>query len=487
MKKIYYIPFLLIGSILIFISLPLANYCSDQWRVLHHDYNQSYRGISPNKSFLKVKYLLDNKEKYDTILMGSSRSGYMNSKLISKNAYNMKFNFALAKTNLHNLKTLLENNVKFNHLWLGVNDYVIWKNPNDHEFDFQRKTYKNNFLDKLDTYSFYLLKKIDDRDIDILKGKYQLYQTEEIVSPDKINMKTAKMRELYALKNPKSWMTRMTKIRPTLLGYQDNEYRIDQAIEEIASIKKLCEDHDINLTVFMYPSFYKTYLQFNQYKIEAFKRKLVKVTSFYDFYGLNEISLNEMKWQDSSHFHESVGQFMINKIKENKFLVTVENIDERIYKTRKMIENIVLKELSIKYLYKFNSHIDLSALKSIATSKNNYIYNDLITEQKNGTTFINVKGMHPYILLKNINLHGNNGVFRCDINSLENTVLKIYYKKIKNDDFSNSTMFRVNLKKGSNKFNLLIPTSYLKNDLRIDFSHDNETYEINDFSIFELR
>ena len=489
MKKKYYISFLLLGSLLIFLILPAINYHTDQWRVLHHDYHSSYKGISPNKTFLKVLYLLHQKEQIDTLLMGSSRSGYMDSKLISENAYNMKFNFALAKMHLHNLKTLLKNNITINNLWLGVNDYVIWKDPIDHKSDFQRKLYQPNILNQLDTYAFYLLKKIDDRDIGILTGKYNLYPSEESTNPDKVNMKTAKARERYTVSHAKTWREKMTMIKPTLLGYKDNSYRIDEAIKEISDIAALCKQHDINLTVFMYPSYYKTYLQFNQFKIEEFKRKLASVVNFHDFYMLNEIALDELKWQDSSHFHASIGSYMIKKIKQNTFLIKQNTIEEHLQKNRKKISHILTKNIPIDYIYQFNSHIDLNTLTpifDIALDIDKISTNDqCVLEKKKGFVQVNTFGPDPILILDTFHPHSENIILNCIIESKEKTMFQIYYKLKKESPYNEMDTYRIPLKKGLNKFNLLIPSSYLHHRIRVDIADKLGIYKINNFSLYE--
>lgn len=490
MKKKYYIPVVIISAFLLFLTLPLLNYTTDQWRVLHKDYKQSYRGISPNKSFLKVAYLLDHKEKYDTILMGSSRSGYMDAGLISTRAYNMKFNFALASMHLHNLKILLKNKVKIKNLWLGVNDYVIWKNPQDHESDFQRRTYKENSIDQIDLYSFYLLKSLNDRDIKILKGSHRLSTSEEMTNPDKSNMKTARARETYALEHPDKWIKKMTDIKPTLLGYDDTKYRIDQVIEELGEIVQLCKENNIKLTVFFYPSYYKTYLRFNQYKIEEFKRKLVSLTDFYDFYELNDISFDVSRWQDSSHFHASVGDAIITTIQENKRLVTSENIEERIHQTRKLHDRILHHKLPIEYIYRLNAHMVLPTLSLLFDLKdNNFTYStneQLKFTKKNDSIYMTVGGIDPILTLNSMNVNSKSVILKCKIESPVKTFFQMYYKKTNTSQYNEADSYRVTIEKGFNEFNILIPSKYLHQNLRIDLADVKGKYKIKELSIHTL-
>lgn len=489
MKKKYFIPFLLIGALLIFSILPITNYYVDRWRVLHHDYKTSYPGLSPNKTFLKVLYLLDNKEKYDTILMGSSRSGYMDSRLISQNSYNMKFNFSLAKMHLNNLKLLIDNNVQIKKLWLGVNDYEIWKDPDDFTYDYQRRLYKDELVHKLEMYSLYLLRKIDYRDVKILKGNLNLYQSAELTNPDKANMKTARKREEYALKHPSLWIEKMTNIAPTLLGYKDDTYRIDQTISEINEIKKLCEKYNIELTVFMYPTYYKTYLYFNQYKIEEFKRKLSDVVEFYDFYDLNSYTQDPFKWQDSSHFHASIGDFIINSILKNHFLVTKNNIENRIEETRGLIKKFMANPVSD--IYKFNINMPLGVVKeifSLANNKYQYFKNDHMRLEPQKTSIeMKVQGSDPIFIFKHTNVKSENIILKCVIDSPADTWFKIFYKTTSDMEYSEKYSWGFILKKGVNEFNLLIPSSYLRYDMRVDMVDKVGTYKIKDFSMYELQ
>ena len=92
-------------AFLVFSILPISNYITDPSRILHHDYKMRYLKFHPHKLFLKVEYLLDNKEKYDTLVYGSSRGGFIDVSRISKDAYNMSHGFGTVTTYLHTLKS----------------------------------------------------------------------------------------------------------------------------------------------------------------------------------------------------------------------------------------------------------------------------------------------------------------------------------------------------------------------------------------------
>ena len=491
MKKKYYIPLLLIGALLIFSLLPILNYSIDPWRVLHNDHENSYTGISANKSFLKVGYLLDNKNRYDTLFMGSSRSGYLDAGLVSKQAYNMKYNFGVGGMHLHNLKILLANKISIKNLWLGVNDYIIWKDPKDHESDYQRKTYKNDFIGKLDFYSFYLLKKIDNRDMRIFKDEVTLTKSYEITDPDRTNLKTARDREKNIMNDTDFWIKKMQKYRIILLGYDDNKYRINPAVNEIKEIKKLCDEHHIKLTVFMYPSFYKTYLWYNQSKIEEFKRKLSSVVDFHDFYALNHIAFNELNWIDTSHFTLSVGNYIIENIQKNTFLVTKKNVDTHIIKTRTPIKDLLHNSSNEIYRININIDIGLSSFKSIFNIKEKqykyYTTNQFETSKDNDSIRMPVDYFDQTLILDNIKSNSQNVVLNYKVYTPHKTAFQIFYKSTKESKYNQKDSYIVYLEKGLNQFNLLIPSKYLNHGLRIDLANSTGTYLIKDFAIYEVK
>ena len=468
--------------------LPWLNYTLDPWRVMHHDYTQSYNRISINKNFLKVSYLIKNPKKYDTLLMGSSRNAALNASLISDNGYNMSFEFGVVGAHLHNLTTLLNKHVHIKNLWIGINDYAIWKDPNAHKVDYAIKSYPNSFLENLKFYQLYLLKKIDSKDISIMTGETVLEESNRILRANLTkHFNGMKKREENLAKKADLWKKEISQLGGERLGYTDTTYRIDKTIKEISQIKDLCETYDINLTLFVYPAFYKTYLIYNQYKIETFKRKLAAVTPFYDFYDLNDISFNELKWTDNSHFTLSIGNFIIKNIQENNFLVNKTTIDKHISDTRNSIKNLLNKVLPIPYILPITSHIDLSTLHTLFNfADGQYTHNDqLKITQKKHYSQLNATGNDPLVVLPKIHTQSENTILHLDIESPQNTVFQIFFKNKENTAYTQSNSSARYIKKGRTQINVLIPSSYLNKGLRIDPVSKAGTYKIHSLILYD--
>jgi len=485
MNKKTYTYLFIVGTFFLVLIFPLFNYTVDRWRVLHSDYKHYYAGQSPNKTFLKTKYLIEHPQDAETLLMGSSNGGYIDANLIEKNAYNMKYNFGLLAIHLQNLKTMLKEGVKIKTLWVGINDYIIWKDPKDYVESFERSTYKANFWQDLKTYMFYLFHKPEMMDWYLYQGKYTLLDSRLIINPQP--QIEAKKREDEHLKRLEKWSKYMQDIVPTLLHYDDSIYRIDKAISEIEELKVLCERNHIKLVLFMYPVFYKAYLEYNQEKIKEFKRKLAQVIPFHDFYLLNHIAYDAAKWQDSMHFSYSVGNLIVESIKKNIFLVTHENIDKHLTHTIKDIH----KDIALlKGIFVVHPSLNFRKKDIIFDLKDKdavfYKNNDFTLEPELKYFKMIVNGKDPILILDHLHTNAKKVFLTVNIYCDKKTVFKLYYKQNKESNYSEKNTFVRDLNKGTNQLNIVIPAEYINNKLRVNLVINQGNYKINQFTISEL-
>ncbi len=477
MNKKSFIFTTLVTALLIFSILPISNYIADPSRVLHHDYKMRYLKFHPHKLFLKVAYLIDNKTKYDTLVYGSSRGGFMDVSLISKDAYNMSHGFGTVTTYLHSLKSLLSNEVKVKNVWIGINDFVIWK---DHTDNLGRLIYHNNFLQDFEMYSHWLFRLIPES-IKILKEHLPLIDTQEVINTQE-RIPRARQQE-RAIKGSKR------NIPAATLGYT-GIYRVDEAVAEIKEIKDLCESHNINLTIFMYPIFYKTYLDYEQSKIEEFKIKLASVVNFYDFYDLSKLSTNQDNWFEGSHFVPSVGDYMIKNIKEHHHLITKENVNERITQTRLYVKNMPI--VSSSGLYTLDNRTELHTnsqdiIFNIYDKNTTYYKNNHFSLHKNNLSIeAIVNNIDPMFILDKTKTKSKHTLLVFSMKSDKETLFQLYLKDKENSTYSEGNRYNMFIKKGMNTFKIVIPSQYINHALRVDISKNKGTYTIKKFMIYEL-
>lgn len=112
---------------------------------------------------------------------------------------------------------------------------------------------------------------------------------------------------------------------------------MDAAVDAIRDIKEMCDEHGIQLIAFINPIHYLTYRENYPKGLNAFKKRIVEITPFYDFSGLNRITTKNYYYYETSHYRPIVGDMIIRRIfdpenapKDFGTYVTKDNINEHI-------------------------------------------------------------------------------------------------------------------------------------------------------------
>jgi len=482
-KKIYIIASI-VGSLLVFSLLPLFNYKVDRWRILHSDYTHLYTGSNMcNKTFLKTKFLCETNNTYNTIFMGSSANGYIDDTRIGPKTYNMKYNFGLLAIHLHNLKVLLKNGVKIKNLWVGINDYIIWKEPKDYFNSFERHPYSSNLIENIKTYAFYLFKKPDMTDWYMFTNPY-LQKSDLITNPHPYL--DAKERYYEHQKHPQKWQEYMDNNHPILLHYDDTHYRIDSAILEIKELVNICKQNNINLTLFIYPSWYKEQLEYNQIKLNEFKRKLANITNYYNFHEFNNKSFNAKYWQDPMHFSYLYGNYIVDSIHKHQHLVTKKNIKNIIKKHSENIIKYLIKPRN--KIFSFGGEQNLTPMHQIFSINNIILSNKMKPYKfKNNKATLSIELKNNGIIshLFYPNNKTTNYILQIEVTTTEKSIMYYFYKNSTLNDYNEHDSSHVTLKKGKNHIYLIIPNNFINNGFRFDFDKNRGKYKIKKIVLYE--
>jgi hypothetical protein len=90
-------------------------------------------GVEPNKNYIKTRYIIENPDKFDSYLFGSSRVANIDTSLINGyNCYNMTYSEGLTLEHYYNLKTMTDRNIIPKMLIIGVDDISCFINPSSH-------------------------------------------------------------------------------------------------------------------------------------------------------------------------------------------------------------------------------------------------------------------------------------------------------------------------------------------------------------------
>jgi hypothetical protein len=289
--------------------------------------NMETQLTGPSERFLKIKHLIENPKKYNSYFMGSSRVGKIDTRnIIDDNSwYNLAYPEGVPFEHLSDIKLLLKKGVTIKNLNIGLDNISYLVAPETHLNKLIFRAYDESCstifdfliakpsLSKIKTI-YKAEKMVDKVDYDIYNSGLQI-----LLNKDK-----------WIDSNIESHINNQKFSSPTWAGNYYN--RTTKTIDEISEIVKLCKYNNIKLKLFINPMHSTTYLKLDIDEYLTFLKLLVKQNSFYDFSGINQITINNFNYYETSHYRPFIGEMIKSVIFEKantnfNYLVTLENID----------------------------------------------------------------------------------------------------------------------------------------------------------------
>lgn len=298
MKKfiVKLIAFLLILG-LIFIPV---NVIIDPYNIFHYEEPRN-NGVEPNKNYIKTKYVIHNQDKFDSLVFGSSRAGFFDvGKLTDGVYYDMASSEALPAEHVKTLNILIQNGFIPKNVVMLVDDITCFVDPKMHENILYRVPYpEQDILSQLSFYSKYC---------DLITT----YEALDVIKED--NPVDPGFLERYQTTGTENLEITSEFDGTNAVGYWADYYelRIDEAISDIQDMITLCEEHDIKLTIMTNPLYHKTYARAVENGYLDFLEELSKVTGFYNYSGINHVTIEDRCYFEASHYTAQVSQWMIS-------------------------------------------------------------------------------------------------------------------------------------------------------------------------------
>jgi hypothetical protein len=337
-------PMLLVGGFNIFID-PYGVYNS----LLVDGLNQAKPRKMENDRLFKAIDII--RIKPITVLLGSSR---MRQGIDPKNAalkayqpaYNLGLNGVNINEELNYLKHALYNQPNLKLVIFGV-DFFMFNDLIKQQSAFNKQRLSTNYIipqDILNT-SF---------SIDALVASQETIQDSFKNRHDYKSVNYGKDGFMpYRNINPK---TTLWRFKSNINDYFENHnhYKLSQKyLEDLKKIVELCQQHGIELKVFISPSHATQWEAIRAtghwQTFENWKREIVKIVPVWDFSGYNSITAepitNDIKnYTDNSHYMPKIGTLILNKIlgyqtqvvpQDFGILITPENVEQHIEQIRR--------------------------------------------------------------------------------------------------------------------------------------------------------
>ena len=300
----FIIKFLVFTLILAAIFVPV-NVVVDPYNIFHWDAPRD-NGVEPNKNFIKTKYILQNKDKFDSFLFGSSRAGFMDvnylSELTGDKWYDMASSEAVVAEHVNTLKVFINHGLIPKNVFVMVDDISCFVDPAAHENMLYRVPYPTGgFISHMEFYAKYC---------DLITTFESVKVMREHTSEDVNHV------ERYRNSGTER-LDKATYFDPSLPQFQTGywadyyEYRVDEAIDDMKNLVDLCNENGINLIIVTNPLYYLTYGRDLENGYIDYLSRLADVTDYYNFSSFSNVTLEYKNYYETSHFTPEIGRKMI--------------------------------------------------------------------------------------------------------------------------------------------------------------------------------
>ncbi len=273
-------------------------------------------GVEPDKNYIKMVYILDNPQKFDSYMFGSSRvSSIHTEKLEGEKCYNMTYSSAAVWEHLDNVKTMIADGVNIKKIYVGLDSMSYTMDVRGREDDPMRQSYEyalanpvKFWLDHLDTANTFKslntsLKHQSKENFQEIFYEYGWSMDYDLPGMD------------Y---NIGAWS------QPSIGDSPDADEQFDKVLECTKELKEICDENDIELVVFLHPMLFKAYVASKPQRYQEFMRELAQITDYYNFSGVNDVTVDYSNYTDPSHYTAQVGDILIDFFNNG-------TVDERLY------------------------------------------------------------------------------------------------------------------------------------------------------------
>lgn len=306
-------------------------------------------GVEPNKNYIKPLNVMKHPDRYDSLLFGSSRVGFLDVERMNDGVYyDMMASEGLPAEHVKTLRSLIKRGFIPKNVIVGVDDISYFVDPASHDNILYRKMFPwdGPATEKLGFFLRYMdpitniqsLETISDHDISDRGWSDRLLTT------------GTENLDIEADFNPDN-------LKPYWADYYMPR---EEAFDDIRELKALCDEYDIKLTVFTNPVFGHTYMKDIQNGYLVFLERLAEITDYYNFSGFNDMTLDTANYYENSHYTRAIGDKMIDAM-------FYDTVDERLlsqgfgyYVTSENVGELmeILKGQAVNFDIEINTYAD---------------------------------------------------------------------------------------------------------------------------------
>jgi len=266
-----------------------------------------------NQHMFNPEVIFRQPEKFDSFLFGSSRIGAIYvTKIPTGKFYNMSYSQGLPAQHLAIIKAFLQKGIKIKSVVIGLDEFCFSLSASAHEKQLLRIMHPDiGGPGRPEIFGMYFFRKpsLDElarwRDR-VLYGKME---GRIIVNSSGVHLGWNQKGKILNVINKPIFQFNIQKYEPVTYGKKET----DEAFAAIAELISLSHEHNFSLVFFITPFYANYYLNYAE-GLMSIKERLANLTNYYDFSGINSVTINDMNYYEESHYRYRVGDMIIARI-----------------------------------------------------------------------------------------------------------------------------------------------------------------------------
>lgn len=359
--------------------------------------------MTQNPRISKIAYIDKNHDKYDSYIIGSSKTSSYSVEKLNKYMNASFYNMIMYGGDLYDAEKtaeyLIDNyEVKNIILNIGIEESVQYNQEDDPtkgnlhaKADNKNRAlfyFKYAFLNP--TYSTDKLRAYYSHDYILTK--------DEVFVPE-TGVYDKSMRDVEDVNNVSDFFIYREE--------RNDLYNMDNAVNAVKRVKEKCEENGIHFILIASPLYDTEIEDYNYEQLCDYWQKLADVTDFYDFTGYSDISMDSRYFYDDAHFRNSVGDMALAYIFGDKSIYIPENFGHKTTAENayEFAKERFKKPEGIKDASEYTANVPILMYHALGEEdpSNAMIIspelfeNDLIALQENGYTTITFDDMKAYV------------------------------------------------------------------------------------------
>lgn len=276
----------------------------DPYNIYHYKRIRVHSGES-NTRYIKTKYILENPDKFDSFLFGSSRVGYIHTENLNTKEnrwYNMTYANGLLPEIKETIKTFIQNGIIPENIMIGI-DAVDGANAKVHLDDLMRKPYPTTLMDTVKFHLSYLNPSISFE---------ALFTLEKEGNEDILRQQFYEYGGIYKTGNRNYNWDKVPVVKNELMT--EKTAHIESTLQVVKEISLLCKENKINLILFTTPLHVSAYFDSMDQGFLLFIKEAAKIHEIYCFSSINAINTNNENYWEEVHFDSKVGDLILERI-----------------------------------------------------------------------------------------------------------------------------------------------------------------------------